>query len=68
MLFSHYLQGALVPRSVALVGASKREGALGTYVLDNLLAGGFKGPIYPVNPMYTELAGGPCYGRVADLP
>jgi len=41
MLFSHYLQGALVPRSVALVGASKREGALGTYVLDNLLTGGF---------------------------
>ncbi len=68
MLFSHYLQGALVPRSVALVGASKREGALGTYVLDNLLAGGFKGPIYPVNPKYTELAGGPCYARVADLP
>lgn len=68
MLFSHYLQGALVPRSVALVGASKREGALGTYVLDNLLAGGFKGPIYPVNPKYAELAGGPCYARVADLP
>jgi acetyltransferase len=68
MLFSHYLQAALVPRSVALVGASKRSGALGTYVLDNLVAGGFKGQIFPVNPKYTELAGRVCYSRLADLP
>ena len=68
MLFSHYLQGALVPRSVALVGASSRSGALGTYVLDNLVGGGFKGQIYPVNPKYPELAGRTCYARVADLP
>jgi len=68
MLYSHYLQGALAPRSVALVGASQREAALGTYVLDNLLAGGFKGPIYAVNPKYGELAGQTCYARVADLP
>ena len=68
MLFSHYLQGALVPRSVALIGASSRSGALGTYVLDNLVGGGFKGQIYPVNPKYPELAGRTCYARVADLP
>ena len=68
MLFSHYLQGALVPRSVALVGASNRAGALGTFVLDNLLAGGFRGPIYPVNPKYAELAGRACYAKLADVP
>ncbi len=68
MLFSHYLQGALVPRSVALVGASSRAGALGAYVLDNLVAGGFKGQLYPVNPKYQELAGRTCYARVGDLP
>jgi len=68
MLFSHYLQGALVPRSVALVGASRRSGALGTYVLDNLIAGGFRGEIYPVNPKHKELAGLACYSRLADLP
>ena len=68
MLFSHYLQGALVPRSVALIGASSRAGALGTYVLDNLLAGGFKGPIYPVNPKYKEINGRTCYARLADVP
>jgi acetyltransferase len=67
MLFSHYLQGALVPRSVALVGASHRKGALGTYLLDNLVGAGFKGQIYPVNPKYTELAGRPCHARLTDL-
>lgn len=68
MLFSHYLQAALVPRSVALVGASQRPGSLGTYVLDNLLAGGFKGQIFLVNPKYAELRGLPCVPRLADLP
>jgi acetyltransferase len=68
MLFSHYLQGALVPRSVALVGASNRPGALGTFVLDNLIAAGFKGQIHPVNPKYKELAGRPCYARLTELP
>ncbi|MCU0764987.1 MAG: bifunctional acetate--CoA ligase family protein/GNAT family N-acetyltransferase, partial [Burkholderiaceae bacterium] len=52
----------------ALVGASGRTGTLGAYLLDNLLAGGFKGPIYPVNPRYTELGGRTCYARLADLP
>ena len=68
MLYSHYLRAALVPRSVALVGASRRSGALGTYVLDNLVAGGFKGEIYPVNPKYKELAGRRCHARLTDLP
>ncbi len=68
MLFSHYLRGALAPRSVALVGASEREGALGRFVLENLSKGGFKGPIYPVNPKYSELAGHKCYPNLAELP
>ena len=68
MLFSHYLQSALVPRSVALVGASEREGALGKFVLQNLIAGGFKGEIYPINPKYKKLADLRCYARLTDLP
>ena len=56
------------PRSVALVGASSRPGSLGATLLANLAAGGFKGPVYPVNPKYTELGGQPVYASVADLP
>jgi acetyltransferase len=56
------------PTSVALIGASAREGSVGRVVLDNVLAGGFAGGIYPVNPKYQQLAGLQCYGHVAELP
>jgi acetyltransferase len=62
------LQQMFAPRSVALVGASEREGSVGATVLRNLLAGGFKGAIYPVNPKYASLAGREAYASVADLP
>jgi acetyltransferase len=41
---------------VALVGAIRApEGSVGATVLRNLLAGGFKGAIYPVNPKYGSI-------------
>jgi acetyltransferase len=55
------------PRSVALIGASNRPGSLGTTLLHNLMAGGFRGTIHPVNPAYTELAGLPTVASVAAL-
>lgn len=63
-----HLDRAFSPRSVALIGASQRPGALGTLVLSNIVAGGFAGEIFPVNPKYRELSGRACYARVADLP
>ena len=62
------LASLFAPRSVALVGASERPGSLGATLLANLAAGGFKGPVYPVNPKYTELLGQPVYASVAELP
>ncbi len=62
------LDATLRPASVALVGASAREGSVGRVVLDNVLAGGFPGKVFPVNPKYDELAGLRCYRRIADLP
>src|SRR5919106_2485042 len=38
------------PRSVAVIGASNDSGSIGGKLFDNLLAEGFTGPIYPVNP------------------
>ncbi len=55
------------PQSVALVGASERAGSLGTVVLRNLLAAGFEGPVYPVNPRYERVQGLACTGSVADV-
>ncbi len=69
----HYLASLLNPQTVALVGASDRAGTLGRTVLENLLAGGFTGEIFAVNPNHRRLFGRRSYasvgaiGRVIDL-
>ncbi len=62
------LEHLFAPSSVALIGASERPGSLGATLLHNLLAGAFKGEVWPVNPKYAELAGRRCYANVAELP
>ena len=62
------LDRLFAPRSVALIGASEREGSLGATLLGNLLEGGFRGQLYPVNPKYEQLAGRRCHASVGDLP
>ncbi len=65
---SRNLRSALVPHSVALVGATERVGALGRDVLHKLLEGGFRGEIFAVNPKYQRLGELPCHAALADLP
>ena len=66
------MQALLRPTSVAVVGASVGANR-GHSALRNLLDHGFAGPLYPVNPGYTEILGLPCYpslsaiGRPVDL-
>jgi acetate---CoA ligase (ADP-forming) len=62
------LLAILKPRSVAVVGASRRESNLGRRVLESLLVSGFNGPVYAVNPSATELHGQRCYASPRDLP
>lgn len=64
----HPLRPLLAPRSVALVGASDRAGSVGRAVFQNLLAGGFRGPVYAVNPSHELVGGMRCYRSLADLP
>lgn len=62
----------LVPRSVAVVGASRREGSVGQAVLLKIRHGGFPGELFAVNPKAArdgeKIAGEPAYGSVAGLP
>jgi acetate---CoA ligase (ADP-forming) len=63
----------LEARSVAVVGASPRQGSFGWQMLRQLVAGGFDGEILPVNPSYEEIDGRRCFssleaiGRSVDL-
>ncbi|MGB5211444.1 MAG: bifunctional acetate--CoA ligase family protein/GNAT family N-acetyltransferase [Gammaproteobacteria bacterium] len=56
------------PRSVALIGASEREGSIGSVVLANLLKARFKGRVFPVNPEYQKVQNRRCYPDVGALP
>lgn len=56
------------PKSVALFGASAREGSVGDMLRRNLIEGGFEGPVYLMNPKYPEIGGQKCYRSVEDLP
>jgi acyl-CoA synthetase (NDP forming) len=56
------------PSSLALLGASSDPSKWGYQILWNILRGGFKGRIYPVNPTRTEIQGVKVYPHIADIP
>ena len=66
----HHAEAASVvrlmhPRSVAVLGASRDPRSVGQTVFRHLLAGGFPGPVYPVNPAAVGGPGEP--GAVASV-
>lgn len=65
---SSWLRPLLEPRSIAIVGASDREGSFGRTTLEQTLLGKAKVPVYPVNPKQKEMLGLPCYPSLAELP
>ena len=56
------------PKSVVLVGASRRRGTVGRSVLDNIRTCGYQGQLYAVNPNASQISGVPCFPDVASLP
>lgn len=62
------LEHAVDPKSVAVFGASVRQGSVGRIVLENILAGGFEGDVWPVNPKYREIDRRRCYATADELP
>jgi acyl-CoA synthetase (NDP forming) len=61
------LRRMLEARSVAVVGASVKEGSLGRQMMLELERGGFDGAIYPVNPGYDEVLGHRCLPSLDDV-
>ena len=56
------------PDSVAVIGASDETGKIGNSVMKNLINGGYKGKIYPINPSADKIMGLQAYKSVADVP
>jgi acetyl coenzyme A synthetase (ADP forming)-like protein len=62
------LNTMFAPRSVAIIGASRREGTLGRMFLDAVRQMRYRGKIYPVNPKSEEIDGIRCYQDIKNLP
>ena len=62
------LEALLRPRSIAIVGASIREGSFGLHLLNSITSGLYRGAVYPINPRYEEIAGLRCYPSLKALP
>jgi acetate---CoA ligase (ADP-forming) len=62
------LDALLEPRSIAVIGASRRPNTIGYQILDNLLKHGFMGAVYPVNPTVSSVHSVRAYATVGDIP
>jgi acyl-CoA synthetase (NDP forming)/GNAT superfamily N-acetyltransferase len=56
------------PRSVAVIGASRDTSSIGYRILDGLVQGSFRGPVYPVNPNATHVHSLPAYSSAREIP
>jgi len=65
-------QGALdslfSPKSIAVIGASNRQGSVGRAAFSNILLNEYTGTVYPVNPKEHSISGVRAYPSVLDLP
>ncbi len=62
------LQRLFKPTSIALVGASDREGSLGLAVLQNIKSLSNAPRLFQINPRHKSVAGHPCYASLITLP
>jgi acetyltransferase len=56
------------PKSIAVVGASRRPGSIGQQVLQNILTQGYTGVAYPVNPTAPSICGVRSYASIDEIP
>jgi len=62
------LNAVLKPRSIAVIGASRRKLTIGNKLFHNLLHDGFTGVVYPVNPNSNVVAAVQTYPSVLEIP
>lgn len=62
------LDSLLRPKSIAVVGASRRAGSIGNGMLKHLVGSGFTGPVYPVNPTANSVNSVPAFSSLSALP
>ncbi|MFB3906938.1 MAG: bifunctional acetate--CoA ligase family protein/GNAT family N-acetyltransferase [Candidatus Eisenbacteria bacterium] len=62
------LQAIFAPKSVAVVGATEKEGSVGRTILWNLISSPFGGTVYPINPNRAGILGIKAYPSIRNVP
>src|SRR5262252_5956421 len=63
----HPLEVFFAPRSVAVIGATERQGSVGRTVMWNLVTNPFGGTVFPVNPKRSNVLGIKAFPSVAAI-
>jgi len=64
----HKLNNIFDPQRIALIGVTTNPNSVSGKVLINLVSGGYRGVVYPVNPDHEAVMGIPCFPDVKSLP
>ncbi len=64
----HAMDNFMAPRSVAVIGATRKTGDGSFNVIENMRAFGYEGEIYPVNPFAEEISSLKAFKDVKDIP
>ena len=64
----HNLNRIFQPQSIAVVGASEKKDHIGNIVFKNLIEGGFKGQLYPINPKHRTVFDCKAFASLAAAP
>ena len=64
----HYLTPLFEPAAVAVIGATERAGAVGQVLIGNMLAAGYRGELFAVNPKWKSVQGVPCFASIGKVP
>lgn len=68
LLTAPSLDPILKPQSVAVIGATEKEGSVGRTIIWNLISNPFGGTVYPVNPNRPNVLGIHAYKSILDVP
>ncbi|MGG6268259.1 bifunctional acetate--CoA ligase family protein/GNAT family N-acetyltransferase [Leptolyngbya sp. AN03gr2] len=64
----HPLDAIFSPKTIAVIGATEREGSVGRTVLWNLMTHPFGGTVFPVNPQRSSVLGIKAYNSISEVP
>jgi len=62
------LDAIFSPQSLAVIGASETPGKVGHDIFVNILKGGYRGTLYPVNPKARSVSSVKAYPTIGEIP